>query len=123
MTFSTISLCLAMTFLSLVLRIIHKSWLAPSAFYSLWWTCTTILSIVIGINENVPFIGLFWLFFSSFLIGLGSLFFVNRDVVNKGRLLLHSGLYLTNLNFFKNIYLWSLIFSFMYIITNLYIFT
>lgn len=120
MTFATILLCLGMTFHSLVMRIIHRSWLAPAAFYSLWWTCTTFLSIAVGIDEEVPPIGLFWLFLSSILIGLGSLFFVNRDVVNIDKVLRHKGYNLKNLNFFKNIYLLSLIFSFLYIVSNLY---
>lgn len=64
------------------LRTIHKTWLAPSALYALWWSVTTLVSILVGYRETIPFAGLVWILFSSVLIGVGSLIFLPKYTVN-----------------------------------------
>ena len=120
MSFSSILLCSLMAFVSVILRIIHKSWLAPSAFYSLWWTSTTFLSIIIGYEENISLVGLFWLLISSILIGLGSLFFVFKEVNHEKRLNINDSFIYHKNRYLKKIYSFSLIISFLYIVSNLY---
>jgi oligosaccharide repeat unit polymerase len=105
--------------ISCILRLIHRTWLAPSAFYSLWWGSTTLVSLIIGRNEIIPFWGLIWLLISCLIVGAGSLVFYSPK---------HSLVYLHKLNFdtieinnnfFKLSYYFSLFISFFYIISSL----
>ena len=102
---------------AIILRIIHGSWLAPSAFYSLWWGSTTLISVLIGSKENVPNVGLIWILSSCILIGLGSLIFIapklttfNLESQN------YDNLYLANRSL-RVVYFFSVLFSFCYIIS------
>ncbi len=104
--------------ISFLLRLIHKTWLAPSAFYSLWWGSTTLVSLIVGRNEVFPFSGLIWLLISCLFVGLGSLVFYSPKYLlpslNKFNF---DELDISN-RFFNLTYYFSLFISFFYIISS-----
>jgi len=108
-----------MVLIAVILRVIHGSWLAPSALYSLWWAITTLVSLLVGSNEVLPAVGLVWLLISCSIVGIGSLVFIPPRL----------GTYSTQSNdytalykysyFLRVIYFFSTFVSFSYIISFL----
>lgn len=104
--------------ISWFLRVIHKTWLAPSAFYALWWGSTTLVSLIVGRNEFIPFWGLIWLLLSCIIVGAGSLVFYSA---NQSHVYLHKfnfDGFEINSNFFTSVYYFSVFISFFYIISS-----
>ena len=110
-----------MLIVTIIMRLIHKSWLNPTAFYCLWWTFTIFFSLFIGGEENIPVEGLFWILISFILMGCGSLLFVEKKLNLENFISSENSdqIYRNNI-YLQYIYSISLFFSFLYIILNLY---
>lgn len=99
------------------LRAIHKTWLAPSALYALWWSVTTLVSTLVGYRETIPVSGLLWILFSSILIGVGSLIFLPNYTVNKiPDPISQNNLTKANMYLLRKIYILALFLGLLYIV-------
>ncbi len=108
-------------FVAFILRAIHKTWLAPSAIYALWWSLTGLVSIIAGYNEKVPVSGLGWILLSSILIGVGSLVFLpnNFKILQAEELVLDDRSFSDKIGKLNKLYIITLFLAFAYILASL----
>lgn len=108
-------------FVAYFLRAIHRTWLAPSAMYALWWSVTSLVSILVGYREHIPIVGLLWILLSSIVIGAGSLVVKGRnETIDDGvPTNLTIEFPISKLKSLKYIYIIVLFLAFSYIVTLL----
>ena len=63
------------------LRKIHKSWLAPGAFFSLLWFFFIICPIVFTPEYYIPAFGIWIIFAICISVGIGSLFAISENKI------------------------------------------
>lgn len=106
--------------LAIILRTVHKTWLAPSAIYALWWSVTSLGSIIAGFKETIAPVGLIWILLSSILVGAGSLVMLpKREITIIKNERVTNPLVFIKIDL-KRLYLTSLLLSFLYIFASLY---
>lgn len=64
-----------------LLRKIHKSWLAPGAFFSLLWLFFIICPIVFAPEYYIPAFGIWIIFAICISVGIGSLFAISENKI------------------------------------------